>query len=715
MNPASGMLAPSRLLYRIGLKSRWLMPRQRCHAFGRSDTMDRVERIYVINLDRQRDRWIEMGRELSQVLDSSGDDLAKRTVRYSAVDATNFAQAPLQDDEVTPFYTLADQLFVEPQPSAVPDRFELDRPIRMSRPEVAVARSHIGVWRRVAAGEDAYALVLEDDTWFRRGFARRLDRAWGEMQEGCAETRRLDLLYLSYKEVKGGAQKTFLSSSVFRPARGLWCLSGYVLSREGARRLLQLLPCRGPVDLWMNHQYEALDVWAIRQPVISQRRDGNSTNSYSVLPALTRIGVLECERQSLFQIRPQERPVFAFGPEGSGLSSLAMALSMLGYRCCSDLQDLPEGELAQLLAGGTERVFDAYVNIGSLRAKTATLRARYPRAKFIITTSPRGLVESDVDVPDGRDVAVLGSDVANKWRIVCEHLRCAPPVSSFPEIADLGQRELDASSDASPVAAAKQLKRDRSPWVVESAAGWRGIRSAPAASSLTRSGTRTRFNDRLEDLDMRRWLLRNDTFASNLALFRPSNVECRAGVGAVLSVRRESLGVREYSAASISSRDRFLFGRFEATVQPPKVPGIVTGFFLHRDSPRQEIDVEVVGKRSDRLLVNVFYNPGDEGARFDYGYRGAPTSIALGFDASKSAHRFAIEWDPREIRWLVDGRPIHRRVNWDPTPIPRLPMTLHVNTWPSRSRELAGRLPQRGLPATAVVRSIVVEATLADG
>ncbi|WP_115617663.1 family 16 glycosylhydrolase [Chromobacterium vaccinii] len=40
------------------------------------------------------------------------------------------------------------------------------------------------------------------------------------------------------------------------------------------------------------------------------------------------------------------------------------------------------------------------------------------------------------------------------------------------------------------------------------------------------------------------------------------------------------------------------------------MPGLVTGFFLHRDSPRQEIDVEITGDRPDRLLVNVFYNPG---------------------------------------------------------------------------------------------------------
>jgi len=163
---------------------------------------------------------------------------------------------------------------------------------------------------------------------------------------------------------------------------------------------------------------------------------------------------------------------------------------------------------------------------------------------------------------------------------------------------------------------------------------------------------------------------------------------------------------------STALRDQYLFGRFEAVIQASNVPGVVTGFFLHRDSPRQEIDIEIAGNRTDRLLVNVFYNPGGEGARFDYGYRGAPSHIVLGFDASESAHRFAIEWDACEIRWLVDNQLVHRRANWDPTPIPHLPMTLHVNVWPSRSKELAGRLTSRRLPAIAVVRTIALEATL---
>jgi len=222
--------------------------------------------------------------------------------------------------------------------------------------------------------------------------------------------------------------------------------------------------------------------------------------------------------------------------------------------------------------------------------------------------------------------------------------------------------------------------------------------------------SRVSFEDDLSDVQSARWLLRNDTFPGNLGLFRPANVTMQAGEGLSLAVIQESLGIRNFSAASISSRGAFLYGRFEAILQATRVSGLVTGFFLHSDSPRQEIDIEITGNRPDRLLVNVFYNPGTEGAKFDYGYRGTPAAVPLGFDASEAAHRFAIEWDPCEIRWFVDGELVHRRSTWNPTPIPDLPMTLHVNAWPTRSRELAGRLALRSLPASAIVHSIAVDA-----
>lgn len=717
MNLARPSLKIVSCAFQFWLALRRLLPKQKCQTFSIQGAQKgpRIEKVYVINLDRESNRWSRMQQELRRILDSFGEELLNITERHVAVDANTFWGDPPKDTDVDPFYTLGDQLFVEPQPLVFPTKFELNTPIRMSRAEIAVARSHINVWRQVATSDHAYAMILEDDVWFRNGFAKHLDLVWDEVVSECDKRGKFDVLYLSYLEAKHGAPKSFLSSNVFRPVRGLWHLSGYILSREGAEKLLRMLPCRGPIDLWINHQFEALDVRAAKQPIISQRRDAKSTNSYSILPALTTIGAINSEGASLFSIRPIEHPVFAFGSEGSGHSSLAMALCMLGYRCCSDLEALPAPELERLLEGKEGRVFDAYVNIGSLGSLVRELRSLYPKAKFILTAA-KGVATDDTFASiggelNGADIAVLNAEEPNKWQVICEHLRCAPPTSSFPELKDLGQRPTPQEAiGEDQFSKCKKPKRDKSPWVVEPRKWWHGIRSVATEDGHGGAVKLVRMNDCLESLDTRRWLLRSDTFTDNLALFRSSNVEIKSGIGAVLSVRSEPLGIREYSAASICSRDQYLFGKFQATIQASNVPGVVTGFFLHRNSPRQEIDIEIAGNRPDRLMVNVFYNPGGEGANFDYGYRGAPSYIDLGFDASKASHRFTIEWSPCEILWRVDGHLVHRRVIWDPTPIPHLPMTLHINSWPSRSTQLAGRINKRRLPGTAILGSIVLKA-----
>ncbi len=703
-------------IFRSWLTLRRLLLIQKCKTFCGQDSrrFPAIDKIYVINLDREPDRWSKMKKELKYILDSSGTEILKLTERYSAIDANQFTQEQNKVHEIDTFYTLGDQLFVEPQPLALPTILELDTTIKMSRAEVAVAKSHINVWKMVATGNNENVLILEDDAWFHSSFAKHLDQAWKEIVANNVNGG-FDILYVSYLEVNQGAPKSFLSNSLFRPVRGLWHMSGYVLSRKGAEKLLRLLPCRGPIDLWINHHFEVLNVFATKNSLISQRRDVKSSNSYSILPALTKIGAINSEGASLFKIRPIEFPVFAFGPEGSGQTSLAMALSMLGYRCCSDFNSLPKSEIERLIEGKEDRIFDAYVNIGFLSTIVKILRSRYTRAKFIITASNNAITDQDFRIVKeelkGADIIVLNLDEVNKWKVVCQHLRCAPPTCSFPVLNEIGQRTiLTEIAETNQVQKFKIPKRDNSPWLVEYRSWWNGINTVSSRNRQGENELFVKISDHLEHLDTRHWLLRSDTFTDNLALFRPSNVEFCPGIGAVFSIKKESLGVRDYSAASLCSLDHYLFGKFEATIQVSNVPGVVTGIFLHRNSPRQEIDIEIAGNRPNRLLVNVFCNPGDEGANFDYGYRGAPTYIELGFDASKDFHRFTIEWSPYEIRWLVDEILVHRRGIWDPTPIPNLQMTFQINTWPTRSTQLAGRIKNGKLPAITIIRSISVEA-----
>jgi hypothetical protein len=90
---------------------------------------------------------------------------------------------------------------------------------------------------------------------------------------------------------------------------------------------------------------------------------------------------------------------------------------------------------------------------------------------------------------------VLHSEEPNRWQVVCEHLRCAPPTCSFPTLKDLGQRPiLDGTFEADQDPKCKRPRRDKSPWIVEPRKGWQGIRSVPTEEEQTGTGTFVRID-----------------------------------------------------------------------------------------------------------------------------------------------------------------------------------------------------------------------------
>jgi beta-glucanase (GH16 family) len=198
-----------------------------------------------------------------------------------------------------------------------------------------------------------------------------------------------------------------------------------------------------------------------------------------------------------------------------------------------------------------------------------------------------------------------------------------------------------------------------------------------------------------------------ETFPGNLASFAKDGLT-RDKDGTHLLLHKASIGGRRYRSGAFASARCFAFGRFEAEIRAAPGCGLVTGFFLHRDAPRQEIDVELGGRDPRTMLGNVYFNPGDEGAAMAFGYRGAPWRIDLGFDATDDFHLYAIDWRPGLIAWSVDGRIVHERAGWDPTPLPHLPMRLHANLWAPRSEDLAGRIDEKALPARATFKNFSI-------
>ena len=254
-----------------------------------------------------------------------------------------------------------------------------------------------------------------------------------------------------------------------------------------------------------------------------------------------------------------------------------------------------------------------------------------------------------------------------------------------------------SSVTATPAACTAQ-QFDTDPWIVpfkkESSYCTNTATATPIAGS--RSGNfKALRNDTFNTIDPTYWDRMDTTFFCNQAVFSPNNIVQRPEGGVKLNIERQTVQDRAYTAADLTTKDtpeaKFKFGRFETVFKPTKEPGVVSSFFLYRFDPWQEIDAEFLGNDTTKILLNVFYNPGQDGDLYNYGLRGTPVVIDLGFDASLEFHRYAIEWEPDEIRWFVDDKLIHVRRAGAPTPIPQLPMRFHVNTWPICSEELAGK------------------------
>ena len=204
------------------------------------------------------------------------------------------------------------------------------------------------------------------------------------------------------------------------------------------------------------------------------------------------------------------------------------------------------------------------------------------------------------------------------------------------------------------------------------------------------------------------WELLDNSFPYNLVRFSPNNVNVKDDGGFIITLKKQKLDERDFTSGALRSRKKFQYGRFEVEMKPSNVDGIITAFFLYRIDPWQEIDIEFLGNDTSKMLTNVYFNPGEEGTVQNYGTSGTPVSIDLGFDASTEFHHYAIEWDPNEIRWFVDDELIHVRNSGYPTPIPNLPMKVHMNVWATRNNKLAGEFNELMLPEKVEVKAVVL-------
>ncbi len=133
---------------------------------------------------------------------------------------------------------------------------------------------------------------------------------------------------------------------------------------------------------------------------------------------------------------------------------------------------------------------------------------------------------------------------------------------------------------------------------------------------------------------------------------------------------------REYRSGMMSTTRKFsqTYGKFEIRCRVPRGKGLWPAFWLLPEPPSwpPEIDIlEILGHETDRVyLSNHWINPDDP-----TGNSKSITGEFQGPDFAEEFHTFAVEWEPDEIRWLIDGVVRHNST----TEVPDIPMFMLVN------------------------------------
>ncbi|HBN9911924.1 TPA: glycosyltransferase family 25 protein, partial [Pseudomonas aeruginosa] len=573
LRDASGILRG--IVFRLLRAIASIFPGGKISAFGTGEGL--INSILIVNLDRQPRRWRLVLRELRRFRTADGASLASIARRFTAVDARD-GRAVAATDDVDSTYRIGDQLYVQPD-ARLEECFPVNEPIKMTRQEIAVARSHVEVWKTIACGADKYVLVLEDDVWFKRGAAAAISYGWRAAIQHCCAEGGPRLLYLSYEDAGGTAERINLCDALFRPVRGLWFLSGYILSREGAEALLRAMPVIGPVDMWLNYRFGELGALALSSPVILQRQDCGSDNSYSVLPYLARAGIIDAGSGRMAPERAGSLSVLAWTNRGEH-EALAMALSMLGLRVRvfdGDEDAIQPQDLLKLF-----EMFDALVD-APLAPEAIEAATAGNDVKFLIEAKTVFRSETQPGALPSSRTAILSYDESGigLWEPICSLLRLTEPVQSFPVgtprcLRMFRDGRAEGTHRIDPLPPQQISLLDESPWILPAKYGWQ-----PRVSSnrpIPPVGELLVFSEMTTETSSFPALV--ETFPGNLVSFSKDAL-VHDKDGAHLTVSKVATGTKQYRSGAFASKQLFGYGRFEVEIKAASGSGLITGFFLH--------------------------------------------------------------------------------------------------------------------------------------
>ena len=233
-----------------------------------------VQDVVVIHMDKRKDRYRKFKRESKRIKLTDGTLFDKIRI-HKAIDGTKIRKKRRKD--FRPEYSLQSWCDINPEPKWKDIKDKDKKMIMSSGPEIGISFSHMGVWKDIVKKKIPYTLILEDDFTIDVGFQNNFKEAWNELPKD------FDLFYLSYLPSSDGFKYDLYKSNLLKIHKGIWWLSGYILSYEGVKKLVDNFPVVGVVDMWINHIIPNMNVYSTRRLLIDQRINMKSDNTYSFI------------------------------------------------------------------------------------------------------------------------------------------------------------------------------------------------------------------------------------------------------------------------------------------------------------------------------------------------------------------------------------------------------------------------------------------------
>ncbi len=212
------------------------------------------------------------------------------------------------------------------------------------------------------------------------------------------------------------------------------------------------------------------------------------------------------------------------------------------------------------------------------------------------------------------------------------------------------------------------------------------------ASSLLAEGHGEAFVDTFETLDDARWRIAEHTVPArfNQTSWSADYVDHAPGALTLRFDETEKDG-KPFTGSEIKTRGWAHYGRYEVTMRPSPVEGILSAFFVytgpHFGDPVSEIDFEFKGEDTTQVLLTYHTPEGSDGEFVD-----------LGFDAALEDHDYAFEWEPDRIRWYVNDV-LLREVETGEIGMPTAAGQIYMSVW-SGASDFTG-VPQPGASGEA--------------